>query len=342
MNHNIISYNYPKSATINIEGLCNFKCNYCPYHSQTRTTYTEKNNYKISFDTAKEQIDILKSYGVKHINICATGEPFLNFDIFKIFKYIKNVGCTSSVLTNASSVISKSLQEIIDSDLLYFSTDLDADNRETFKEIQGRDQFDAWYKNIESLNKLRKLNDNKMKIVVNTIINKDTFNELDGMLDICIDLGIDEWSLNVLVAEDSNDYINNIKSMRYERELVSSKIEKLKKRANDNNIRLQSPEYFDINIDIYNDLECNKPWRESIMINVPLPNDEPGENIGRVVIGCTTNKSVEYNLGNIHKNTLEEIWNGSEFQRFRKNFIDGCDKECSDDCLYHKFTKKDN
>lgn len=330
----------PKNCTINIEGGCNFKCVYCPYHGDYRTSYKKKVRYRLDFDTIKEQIDILKSYGIRHFNICATGEPFLNKDIFKIFSYINGSGNTSSVLSNASNVITKNLEQIIDADLLYFATDLDAASKESFIKIQGKDQFDIWYNNIKKLVELRNKRKSKTKIMIWTIINKDTFDELDKMLDICIELGIDEWHLGALIAGDDVSYVTDERSMKNEREKVASKILDLRKKAQSKNIRMHWPEYFNMDVDIYKDLYCNKPWREAMMINVPLPNDKPGDNIGRVVLGCSGKKSIEYNLGNIHRNTFEEIWNGSEYQRLRSNVLNNCDEECLNDCMYHKFIKK--
>lgn len=329
----------PTSCTINIEGGCNYSCEYCGYHGKSRTTYKKKKLYRLSFEKVKEQIDILKGFGITHFNICATGEPFLNSDIFKIFDYIKELGCTSSVLSNASNVITKYLDEIIDVDLTYFATDLDSSNAQTFKEIQGKDQFDIWYDNIKMLVALKDKKKSKTKILIWTIINQDTFDELDEMLNICMELGVDEWHLNPLMGEDSVDYVTNERSMINEREKVAHKIQKLRKKALENNIVFHWPRYFNLDIDPYSELYCNNPWRESMMINVPLPDDKPGDNIGRVVLGCTAKKSIDYNLGNIHIDSFEQIWNGSEYQRLRKNVLNDCDVECLKDCMNHKFVK---
>ena len=38
-------------------------------------------------------------------------------------------------------------------------------------------------------------------------------------------------------------------------------------------------------------------------------------------------------IGDVEKNSLEEIWNGQAAQKYRKMIIEGCYERCSELCL---------
>lgn len=61
------------------------------------------------------------------------------------------------------------------------------------------------------------------------------------------------------------------------------------------------------------------------------------------VVPCCSDYNGEINLGNVNTNSLDEIWNGNEYNEFRKNFITNNlpkDSLCNR-CGFYKFYKKD-
>jgi len=327
-----VHYKTP-SVTINIEGRCNLKCEYCIYHGEN--SIEGYKNWWLSFEQIKPEIDILVKYGIKNIHVCGTGEPFLNRDIFKIFKYIRSNGAITSVLSNGTSVISDKLEKIIEADLRYFKTDIDSIDRNEYKQITGKDQLDIILNNVKQLVDLRNIKKSKMLIGVNTIIRKESLNKLDAILDKCIMLGVDFWNLTQLLIsfEDKgvltreNKFLDNPDPVR---KIVGKLIEKGRK----HNINVKCPAFFKSNSKNLN--ICLRPW-STFMLNVPNINIPKEKWYGNAVVGCTNYKTVHYPLGNLFDDGPHKIWNGKQIKLLRENLMKNKDRECVELCVKHRF-----
>jgi len=227
------------------------------------------------------------NYGVENIHICGTGEPFLNKDIFKIFKYIRLKGATTSVLSNGTSIISDKLEKIVDSDLRYFKTDIDTVDRNEYKRITGKDQLDNILNNISQLTDLKKKKNSKMLIGVNTIIRKNSLDKLDSILDKCIALGVDFWNLTqLLIAFEERGVLTRENKLLDNPNVVRKIINKLIEKGKKNNINIKCPDYFK---STYNNSNiCLRPWN-TFMLNVPNINIPKEKWYGNVVIGWRYN-----------------------------------------------------
>ncbi len=85
----------PTSAWLNVNRQCNYRCRWC---------YVAGTGYRVgdcmSSELARRLVDISWALGVKHINLIG-GEPTLWPALFEINDYIKSLGLSSGIITNA-------------------------------------------------------------------------------------------------------------------------------------------------------------------------------------------------------------------------------------------------
>lgn len=322
----------PYSVTINIEGRCNLSCIYCCYHNEL--TDRRYQGWSLTFEQVKPEVDLLWDFGVKHIHLCGSGEPFLNKDIFKIFHYIRSKGAITSVLSNATALNQRMLEQIIEAKLDVFNTDLDLVDRKDFARIKGRDCLNTLLANIETLVKLRNKSKSPMKIGVYTLITKESVPVLGDILNTCIALGIDTWCLEYLVVDfEDRGYLTRENAMLFRHGDVRAAIRPLLSVAKRHGIALYYPKYLNPHYDAKK-IFCMRPW-SNFMLNIPNLNMPKEKWYGNVVCGCSSNKTHQYVYGNIFEQSLEEIWNGAAIKELRKNLISNSDIECKTLCVEH-------
>ena len=85
----------PAAAWLTVNQACNMRCKWC---------YGEGTHYNtddsMTFETAKELVDIAIGAGVSHFNIIG-GEPTIWPHLFDLFDYCRSKGATAGLITNA-------------------------------------------------------------------------------------------------------------------------------------------------------------------------------------------------------------------------------------------------
>ena len=324
-----VSY-LPLYATINIEARCNFKCKYCIYHGPDKKYNC---NYSYTFEQIKEQIDLLIKYNIPKIHICGIGEPFLNKDIFRVFDYLNSIGHRTSILSNCSKIVADKIDKIVDSNLLSFSTDLDVSNKEDFKWLCGRDDFDIVIENLKRMISLKKNKKKDMTINIASIITKKYLNQLPEIGYILKEIRADSWSLMFLAVnfEDAG-FLTRENTLFDEPELVYPFMKQLEEFTSKNKIKFFYPYFFKEDF-ANSSLHCVKPYNQ-IMLNIPSSDINQNEIYGNVSPGCYPDFP---SYGNIFKDSFDEIWNGKKIVDMRRKLNNFEHLRCKHLCAYHPF-----
>ncbi|HPN29470.1 MAG TPA: radical SAM protein [bacterium] len=324
-----VSY-LPLYATINIEARCNFKCKYCIYHGPEKKYNC---NYSYTFEQIKDEIDLLLKHNIPKIHICGIGEPFLNKDIFRVFDYLNSKGQRTSILSNCSKIVSDKISKIVDADLLCFSTDLDASNKEDYNWLCGRDDFDILLDNLKKIIALKNDKKKDLKIQVNTIITKKYLHQLKEIGYILKELGVDMWALMFLAVnyEDAG-FLTRENTLFNEPELVYPVVKELEEFTSKNKIDFYYPYFFKEDFP-NSSLHCVKPYTQ-IMLNIPSPDISQDEIYGNVSPGCYPDFP---SYGNLFRNSFDEIWNGKKIVDMRRKLNNFEHFRCKHLCAYHPF-----
>ena len=147
---------------------CNLRCQYCmPAHGIDIVDREELLTYKEMYRITR----VLSELGVNKVRLTG-GEPFVRKDFMSFLEMLDFNDLLDEInITTNGVLISKHLEQIEKLKVKSINLSLDSLNREKFKTITRRDQFDKVYETLEQLGN-SKLN-LKLNVVVQSGINTD-------------------------------------------------------------------------------------------------------------------------------------------------------------------------
>ena len=324
--------NTPLEIQLEITNRCNLKCIMCARTFDSR--YRSKADFlgDMDLDLVKKVRKILRSASI--VYTFGNGEPLLNPNFLNILEMISQFGPRISFNTNGTLLNEKSLRKIVDLkiDALVFS--IDSPIKESFEKIRKGSNFDFVIHNIELLNRLKL---NKGSIVPHlgfAIVGmKENIREVPLLIKLARKLAVESVYIEPLIWQNDpqyekfyqeNDILTNMGFL--EARKIFSRIREV---AKEEAIKVTSP-YFDklldgegsqISLKEKKDNRrpiCTKPWTTIfIWWN------------GEVRTCCGS----DFVFGNLRTQTIEEIWNGTRFQSYRKQFITGEIPLSCENCL---------
>ncbi len=274
---------FPKVLRIEPASKCNLACVHCP------TGVIEMSREVMSLDIfEKILIEIEKNKDkVKVIVLYHGGEPFLNKNFFYMLQEIRKINKNFYIKTvsNGNVLNEKIMQKIVESDLDLIEFSLDGVSAEDSEQIRKKSKTVRAVKNIKYLLKLKKdLSKNKPEIkICSTQFYKDKK-----------DVKSDEipktahWILENFKNEDVN--FKNFFAMQWPS--MTGKLNEFE------TVKVEN--------------EHDKDYCDHVVNTLTIRSD--GE-----VVPCCYDLTTELSMGNVKKNSLEEIWYNSKYNELRKS-----------------------
>jgi radical SAM protein with 4Fe4S-binding SPASM domain len=212
------------------------------------------------------------------------GDPLLHPKIGEMIKICHKYGIKASLSTNPTSLTEKKSKELIESKLDYLHLSLDGATRETYKKIRGKNaDYDKALKGIEIF--LRKKKEMKSKLPhtkIAIIKMKETEKE--------IEIFKEKWKK-----------IEGIDEVQIKEFITwDGTMEDIKKLEQESSHKVKRNKYY----------PCYWPWGKLTVLWD-----------GRVV-ACCFDSDAKCVLGDLNKQTLHEIWNSENMEKFRKQQIE--------------------
>jgi len=178
-----------KNLMINITEKCNLKCKHC--------YITNKNPIDFPLE---ELINIIEEfYNLQGIRLILTGgEPFLYSKLKGLLIFLKGIPLKKVLLSNG--ILIKDNQKILDL--------LKDDNFEIYVSIDGLETSHNDFRDADcfkdSIDGIKLLLKNGLKVSINTMVHKQNINEFDALYKLISTLGkIINWSIDIPTFEDS-------------------------------------------------------------------------------------------------------------------------------------------
>jgi len=177
---------FPKTNFLmEVSNACNHECIFCAHQKMQRKV--GKINQELAFDILRQAYDL----GTREVGFYATGEPFLVPELHEYIRKAKEIGYTYVYLTsNGSLATPERIREVIDAGLDSIKFSINAPERELYKFIHGRDDFDKVMDHLKYLHEYRQQINGAFKIYVTGILTKytehmqDKYHEIfDGLCD---------------------------------------------------------------------------------------------------------------------------------------------------------------
>ncbi|MBR3628098.1 MAG: radical SAM protein [Elusimicrobia bacterium] len=294
----------PTTIGVGTHFFCNAKCVFCLGGKYPNFSF---NGYKSFFE--KNLTAVLKK--ALNVDFHGYGEFLLMPNINKFLKYIdkKIPNQTKTFFTNGVALKNvtfpkKGLYNIVIS--------LHASNKELHKKIVGIDKFDEIISNIKRIKKQK-----NVRISLCSILTKLNINDMENFILLAKKLNIKNVIFKYMTIFE---YKHFDLSVFFNKKLVNknfTKISNLSKRLGINVVLPPSFKKYKNSICI-----CPSPWDYFYV-----------ENQGNV------NKCIlaDRHIGNLNKNSFNEIWNNSAYQKLRENlFLQKPDKICKKCINYDK------
>lgn len=184
-----------KNIKWDITSKCNLRCAHC----SVAKSYFNSDIKELSLDERLTVLDRLIQSGVEGISLLG-GEPLtMNEDLFKLLEKAKSGGLKVSLVTNGTLLTEQRLARLVDLSIDHIVVSIEGACRETHELVRGRHTFDKTTSNVRALTKAVREKQRATRICVNTVLNRINFSEIDKMVDLCVDLGVHEWTLLSLV-----------------------------------------------------------------------------------------------------------------------------------------------
>jgi radical SAM protein with 4Fe4S-binding SPASM domain len=193
---------FPKEIFLDLTSFCNHKCVFCanPKISNKKTMEEE-----MVHRVLKEAYDC----GTRDLGLYATGESFLVKNLADYIKLAKDIGYEYLfITTNGALATPERVEPVLDAGLDSIKFSISAGVRETYKEIQGKDDFNQVIENLKNVFLYRQKTGLKFRIYVTMVYTNQTKNEVEILKNI-VSPYIDEWDPHPLNNQCGNMHQNN-------------------------------------------------------------------------------------------------------------------------------------
>jgi radical SAM protein with 4Fe4S-binding SPASM domain len=284
------AYGYPVSITIEPANICNLRCPVCETGDGTLGRKPQMMNYG-------EFVKILDKVGpgANHLIFYFMGEPFVNPDAYRMVRYARDMGLYVTSCTNGEVIDPEKLYE---SGINQISFQIGGATQETHSiyRVNGniRNVLDKVSKYVEIIQR-RGRKDSENRVELGFIVMRHNEREVEQFFKMALSLGVDKGAIinpcvrtpqqaRVLLPESDSYWIYDREKFEREGYLVPKRI--------------------------YPDNLC--PWLyDSITVQVN------GD-----VVPCCRDPQGRRTVGNLLRQSLEEVWNGPRLRAFRREVLD--------------------
>lgn len=276
----------PVSISIEPTTSCNLRCPECPsgLRSFTRPTgMLDQSLYQNVIDQLHPTLSYLTFY--------FQGEPFLHPQFLKMVSYanLKNIYTATS--TNAHYLKDESARQTVESGLNRLIISIDGTTQETYESYRVGGSLEKVIEGTENVLKWRKKLKNKnLHVVFQFLVVKPNEHQIPEVYKIADMLGVDQV---VLKTAQIYDYKNG-----------SDLIPEQQKYSR---YKLNGDGKYHIKNKLLD--HCWKMWHSCVVT-------WDGK-----IVPCCFDKDAHFVLGDLSKNSFQEIWNGKQYNNFRRTLL---------------------
>ena len=340
-----------KRLWVTVTSRCNIKCKTCGLW---------KNQWDLPYKTAKE---VMENYPYMERLVWLGGEVFLYKHFEEMFDEAgKWNNLRQQIITNGYVLNEKWMNKIIRTQNTELTFSIDGATKEVYEEIRQGSNFERVLSNIRYIFNLKKTLGIKKDIRMNSVIMKTNYKQIYDLLELAHNEGFNQLSLMALHFDSAPNENIFYGATRDQEALnfVYKAIPVLRKRSKEYNMDLDillpcGDESFEEVVAKQDNTEIKKEEepkqeenkvenKEEIKIKEPKDLVVPMDRVcctkpwnymmicddGNVLITGSCVKKI----GNIYDNSINEIWNSSVAQEYRKLMIekkfpeDMCRTEC--------------
>lgn len=276
----------PISIGIEPTTSCNLRCPECPSGLRSFTRPTGMLEEKV-FRNLIEELKGTLSY----LTFYFQGEPYLHPKFLSLVKYASQQNIYTATSTNAHYLNDKQARDTVESGLDRLIISLDGTDQETYQQYRVGGNMEKVLEGTRNILKWRKeLKSKTPYVVFQFLVVKPNEHQIPEVQRLAAEMGVDNVLLKtaqIYDYESGSDLMPTInKYSRY-------------KKTGDGTWSIKNQ--------LLN--HCWKMWNSCVVT-------WDGK-----VVPCCFDKDAHYTLGDLSKNTFEEIWKGNAYNDFRKSIL---------------------
>lgn len=298
-----------KRLWVTVTSRCNIRCRTCGLWSSP-------------WDIPRKTIDeVIAYYPYLERVVWLGGEVFLYKDFEELFqKGLAFPNLRQQIITNGVILTRDWIEKIMRANA-ELTISVDGVTKEVYEYIRTGSSFEKLISNIKLVNELRQKYSSQTKMRLNAVIMKSNYHQLEDFLDFANEFGFCQVSLMALhFDQDPQENILYSNVDRKVLEYITNTIPKIRQKAKLYNVDLDillptlNPE--PPKPECNNNIESSIPKEEALYCKMPWKYMFICDK-GTVYLTGSCIKAI----GNVHQNSLDEIWNSQEAQSYREGMI---------------------
>jgi radical SAM protein with 4Fe4S-binding SPASM domain len=264
------------------------------------------------------------------------GEPLLNQDLCRMIAHLKK--CDVFVLFNSNGILldEKRQDAIIDSGLDELRISLDAASSGVYQVIRDSSKFPRIVQNLQSFRKLQKTRGIVTpKLSIWFLGTRENIAELPDLLRLAAEIEIKEVHLQRLVYfQDHEGYgvARPEQTLQSTNKGILELIHNSRLLAEQLGIQFNASGLVGPLESVQTDSAEKKPWRSCYRPQTLMYITANGNVLPCCISPFSTIDHSSIILGNVFKSSLEEIWSGNEYKRFREQHQTETPPKCCRGC----------
>ncbi len=284
INKNIL-WGRPTILTIEPTNLCNLRCPLCT----TGSGEMERSAGKMTIDTFKQ---IMQKLGddIFFLLLYHQGEPYLNKHFLEFVRLAKekNIYCTTS--SNGHYFTDEFIRETIASGLDSMIVSLDGVTQDVYEKYRVKGNVHKVVDGMRRFMEIKKeMNSKTPLIALQFLVMKHNESQIADVKKLAEDIGVDRLlikNIEVRSLEEAKEWLPvDDKYRRYHFDGEHYEVKNADKKS------------------------CPRPWLSTLI------------NWDGSVVPCCFDKNGHYEMGNINKQNMDDIWQNEKFTKFRYQLL---------------------
>ncbi len=274
---------FPITMEIDLTNRCNHKCTFCFY-----AEHISVDKSTLKYEVLTQRIEELAKLGCKGISFTGGGEPTLHPKFKDILIHTNKLNIDCGLITNGS-VIHRFAEELVQN-LKWIRISLAGGDKESYKKVQGVDQFERIIRNIKILSEKKVDLNSNLNIGVRVLVTPDNINCIENLANLLKDSAINYIQFAPdMFTKDEGRFWN------------SEETQKIFKNTNEilskNNILQLTAGYLKHQDNLDYVKTCYAHFFQAALTAE-----------GNMLFCKNARDDKKFNLGNIYENTFTEIW----------------------------------
>ncbi len=281
---------FPVLVEVDLTNRCNHRCSFCFY---AENIGVEADKPSLKKEILMERLTEAKKLGTKAINFTGGGEPMIHPDFIEIMKHVANSGFDVGTITNGSVITQRNVDELVDN-LQWIRISVAGGDKESYKKVQGVDQFEKIVQNIKLICDCKINKQSKINIGIRTLVTPENVQSLLHFATILKNMAVDYWQL-------APDQYTNDKGEFWNSDETQNVFIAIKNMFQEKYIKLLTTGYIEAQEKLDYPQTC---YAHFFMIGIAAEGD---------VTFCKNARGENgFIIGNINKKSLSDIWNDTK------------------------------